>query len=201
MRKQLSPPFLLKEYAKWWIAEGFPLEHCVEQVRKHLDTCGHQYRVGSGDKGIEWIDGIIRMTLRSSNPRPDGPILYLDGPEAFLEAVAKDGTLRDEKASTERQLDELQVFLGTIGNLYVRKQLSPPFSLKDYAMRWMADGIPLEHCVEQVRKHLDTCGHQYRVGSGDKGISWVDQVIRRTWQSSNPRPDGPVLAFDDAEVS
>jgi hypothetical protein len=77
--------------------------------------------------------------------------------------------------------------LGEIGNLYGRKQLSPPFSLKEYATRWMADGIPRAHCVEQVRKHLDTCGHQYRVGSGDKGISWVDHLIRATWQSGNPQ--------------
>jgi hypothetical protein len=100
----------------------------------------------------------------------------------FLEQSDRFGT---RKRAWNDDFGELQVFLGAIGNLYVRKRLSPPFSLKEYATRWMADGIPLAHCVEQVRKHLDNCRHQYRVGSGDKGISWVDDLIRTTWQSGN----------------
>jgi hypothetical protein len=93
--------------------------------------------------------------------------------------------LGTRKRAWNDDFDKLQVFLGAIGNMYVRKQLSPPFLLKEYATRWIADGIPLAHCAEQFRKHLDNCSHQYRVGSGDKGISWVDHLIRTTGQSSN----------------
>jgi hypothetical protein len=107
-----------------------------------------------------------------------------DDPACVLEPSDRLGT---RKRAWNGDFDELQLFLGAIGNLYVRKKLSPPFLLKEYATRWIADGIPLAHCVEQVRKHLDNCRHQYRVGSGDKGISWVDRLIRTTWQSSNPQ--------------
>jgi hypothetical protein len=107
-----------------------------------------------------------------------------DDLDCFPEQVDRFGT---RKRAWNDDVAERQLFLGEIGNLYGRKQLSPPFSLKEYATRWMADGIPRAHCVEQVRKHLDTSGHQYRVGSGDKGISWVDDLIRATWQSGNPQ--------------
>src|SRR5580700_5669274 len=96
-------------------------------------------------------------------------------------------TALGQESAWNGDFDELQLFLGAIGNLYVRKQLSPPFLLEEYATRWIADGIPLAHCIEQIRKHLDNCRHQYRVGSGDKGISWVDHLIRTTWQSGNPQ--------------
>jgi hypothetical protein len=82
--------------------------------------------------------------------------------------------------------------VGAIGNLYVRKQLSPPFHISDYVKRWLAAGIPPEHFLEQIRKHLDICAHQYRCGSGDKGIDWLDALIQSTWYNRNVGP-----AIDD----
>jgi hypothetical protein len=106
----------------------------------------------------------------------------------FPEQVDRFGT---RKRAWNGDFDELQLFLGAIGNLYVRKQLSPPFLLKEYATRWIADGIPLAHCVEQVRKHLDNCRHQYRAGSGDRGISWVDRLIRGVAITTGEAPGRP----------
>jgi hypothetical protein len=120
--------------------------------------------------------------VASCNDGVDMAMKDSDDLDCFLEPSDRFGT---RKRAWNDDFGELQVFIGAIGNLYGRKKLSPPFLLKEYATRWMADGIPVAHCVEQVRKHLDNCGHQYRVGSGDKGISCVDRLIRTTWQSGN----------------
>jgi hypothetical protein len=90
-------------------------------------------------------------------------------------------------------LTDFDAFRGRIGNLYGKKNLSPPFELRRYAQAWWIDGIEPAHCIEQVRRHLEQCSHQYRCGSSDKGIFWVDRSIRDTW---NPvkSPD-PLLDF------
>jgi hypothetical protein len=62
------------------------------------------------------------------------------------------------------------------------------FLLKEYAKRWLAEGVV-------IRKHLEICAHQYRSGSGDKGINWVDAVIHTTWYSRDAGP--PVIDMWD----
>jgi hypothetical protein len=78
-------------------------------------------------------------------------------------------------------LTDFDAFRGRIGNLYWKKNLCPPFELRRYAQGWWIDGIDPAHCIEQVRRHLEQCSHQYRCGSSDKGIYWVDKTIRDTW--------------------
>src|ERR1700722_18338320 len=78
-------------------------------------------------------------------------------------------------------LTDFDAFRGRIGNLYGKKNLCPPFELRRYAQGWWNDGIEPAHCIEQVHRHLEQCSHQYRCGSSDKGIFWVDRAIRDTW--------------------
>jgi hypothetical protein len=75
-------------------------------------------------------------------------------------------------------------FLGQIGNLYVRAGLSPPFQLKEYAEKWLAEGISPSHCIEQIRIDLERYGRSIASGSGDRHLSIVHSVIRRTWIES-----------------
>jgi hypothetical protein len=93
-----------------------------------------------------------------------------------------------KRAANDRSEPPPKEFIGAIGNLYARKQLSPPFDINDYAKRWLAAGIPPEHCLDTIRKHLEICAHQYRCGSGDKGIDWVDALIHSTWYNRNAGP-------------
>jgi hypothetical protein len=73
--------------------------------------------------------------------------------------------IRSEKrAANDGSGQPPKQFVGAIGNLYGRKQLSPPFDISDYAKRWLAAGIPPEHCLEQIRNHLEICGHQSGAG-------------------------------------
>ena len=77
-------------------------------------------------------------------------------------------------------LDDFRMFLGRAGSLYGRKNLSPPFRLKEFAEAWRLEGIPLSHCIDQIKRHLDENSGRYRCGSGDGGMVWLDQVIRQS---------------------
>jgi hypothetical protein len=88
--------------------------------------------------------------------------------------------------------------VGAIGNMYARKQLSPPFHTSDYVKRWLTAGIPPEHFLEQVRKHLKISAHLYRCGSGDKGIDWLDALIHSTWHKRSV--ELPEDAWDHPET-
>jgi hypothetical protein len=94
---------------------------------------------------------------------------------------------RTRKRTPNDAFDEPpQEFVGAIGNLYGRKQLSPPLLTREYASRWLAEGISAAHCLEIIRKHLEVCAHQYRSGSGDRGIDWVDAIIHFKWYAREP---------------
>jgi hypothetical protein len=104
----------------------------------------------------------------------------------FLENARR---FRTTKRAPNDTFDEPpKEFVGAIGNLYVRKQLSPPFSIKEYARRWLAEGISAAHCLRIIRAHLEACAHQYRSGSGDRGIDWVDAIIHLKWYAREPSP-------------
>jgi hypothetical protein len=79
---------------------------------------------------------------------------------------------REREGDPMNYLVDFDAFRGRIGNLYGKKNLCPPFELTRYAQGWWIDGIEPAHCIEQVRRHLEQCSHQYRCGSSDKGI-WV----------------------------
>jgi hypothetical protein len=93
------------------------------------------------------------------------------------------GTSREGDMSIIDSYD-LNTFLGRIGNLYVRKNLSPPFDLKLFAEGWLLDGISFQHCFEKIRDHLEVHSRQYRFGSGDDSLRVVDAIIRRTYEAS-----------------
>jgi hypothetical protein len=85
-------------------------------------------------------------------------------------------------------LDDFRLFLGAAGRLYGKKNLSPPFRLNEFAAAWRSEGIPLSHCLDQIKRHLDENSSQYRCGSGDGGLVWLDQVVRRSWRRLNRPP-------------
>jgi hypothetical protein len=72
-------------------------------------------------------------------------------------------------------------FIGAIGNLYVRRNLSTPLDLVRYAKGWLEDGISPSHCIEQTRLYLERYGHVYRLGSGEGSLPCLDRIIRKTW--------------------
>jgi hypothetical protein len=87
---------------------------------------------------------------------------------------------------------DLATYCGRIGNLYVRADLSPPFSLRDAVQGWMARDIPLWHCVDVIERYLAGCGRSCPSGSGDRNFAWLNSLIQTTWYdrsfASPPRP-------------
>jgi len=82
-------------------------------------------------------------------------------------------------------------FIGAIGNLYVRANLSTPFDLAKYAKAWPDDGITPSHCIEQARLYLNRYAQYYRLGSGDSSLPILDRIIRKTWlELQYPQADG-----------
>jgi hypothetical protein len=45
----------------------------------------------------------------------------------------------------------------------------------------MRDGISRSHCLRQISGHLAKNSGQYRNGSGDWGLPWLDAEIRESW--------------------
>jgi hypothetical protein len=86
--------------------------------------------------------------------------------------------------------NSLDMFLGAAGCLYVQRNICPPFHLRSFAEAWRSDGINPTHCLEQIRSHLAENSSQYRSGSGDGGLQWLDKLIRQSWD----RRHGPLRA-------
>jgi hypothetical protein len=78
-------------------------------------------------------------------------------------------------------LDDFPTFLGRAGCMYVKKGLSTPFHLSEFAEAWRRDGIDFSHCVVEMERHLAKNSGQYRNGSGDWGLRWLDAEIRESW--------------------
>jgi hypothetical protein len=85
-------------------------------------------------------------------------------------------------------LDEMTTFLGRAGNLYGKKNLCPPFRLRELAEAWRMEGIPLSHCIDQISRHLAESSGQYRCGSGDGGLARLDAEIRQSWHRLSRPP-------------
>jgi hypothetical protein len=85
------------------------------------------------------------------------------------------------------------MFVARAGNLYTRKGLCPPFRLREHAVRWREDGIDLEFCLEQIRVHLEKHSGWYRCGAGDKGMGWLDMIIRGERFELNHPPEFAVF--------
>ena len=98
------------------------------------------------------------------------------------------GWQRGKGGGVMNDLDDLSTFLGAAGCLYVKANLCTPFRLREYAEAWRMDGISLVHCLEQIRSHLAKNSGQYRNGSGDWGLRWLDEIIRKSWHLLNRPP-------------
>jgi hypothetical protein len=83
---------------------------------------------------------------------------------------------------------DLTTFLGSVGCLYVKRKLSPPFRLKAVAEEWITQGIALSFCLAQIDSHLAQHSDLYRHGSGDRWFLWLDQAIRRSWYERHLSP-------------
>jgi len=83
---------------------------------------------------------------------------------------------------------DLDTYCGRVGNLYVRHDLCPPFTLRHIAADWKASGIALSHIVAVIDRHLTDHRRRYYSGSGDALFSWVDEIIRKTWREQHFSP-------------
>jgi hypothetical protein len=91
---------------------------------------------------------------------------------------------------------DFDMFLGAAGCLYVQRNICPPFHLRSFAEAWRLDGISLAHCLEQIRSHLAENSSQYRSGSGDGGLRWLDKLIRQSWDRLHRPPRAQPAATD-----
>jgi hypothetical protein len=83
---------------------------------------------------------------------------------------------------------DFRSFLAAVGCLYGKANLCTPFRLPEFAEAWMRDGISPLHCLQQISGHLAKHSGQYRNGSGDWGLDWVDAEIRESWRRRNRPP-------------
>jgi hypothetical protein len=84
--------------------------------------------------------------------------------------------------------DDLGMLCGRIGTVYRKHRLSPPFSLRQIATEWQAQGIAVSHIVAVIDRHLSDYRRRYYSGSGDALFSWVDEIIRKTWREQHFSP-------------
>jgi hypothetical protein len=91
-------------------------------------------------------------------------------------------------------LDALDILVGRISNLYTRRNLSPPFHLRDAARHWL--GISQDEIVDVVEKHFADYRRLYTSGSGDGYFHMVEAAIRAAWQAKHP----PIAHAEDEPV-
>jgi hypothetical protein len=65
--------------------------------------------------------------------------------------------------------------------MYAKYRMSPPFGLYHAAQGWIAQDIPLWHCLDVIgrflRRHASSCYS----GSGDWNFAWLNSLIQTTW--------------------
>lgn len=83
---------------------------------------------------------------------------------------------------------DLDTYCGRVGNLYVRRGLSPPFTLRHVAADWKASGIALSHIVAVIDRHLTHHRNRYYSGSGDALFGWLGELVRKTWYEQHDSP-------------
>jgi hypothetical protein len=79
-----------------------------------------------------------------------------------------------ESAASEIELAEL---LARVGNIFVRKNLSPPFHLKPAVEGWLRQGVTPAEIVRIVQEHLQSERHRYS-GSGDSSLASSASKLR-----------------------
>ncbi len=71
---------------------------------------------------------------------------------------------------------DLNTIVGTVGRVYGRFRLSPPYELHRAAQHWV--GVSLEEIVGAVEDHLEQYRHLY-CGSGDAHFGLVQTAIAK----------------------
>jgi hypothetical protein len=90
---------------------------------------------------------------------------------------------------------ELAEIAARVGNLYVRRGLSPPFNLHKAVRHWL--GLTQDEIIEVLERHFAEHRRRYTCGSGDGLFYLVEAAIRAAWQAKHPPRDHA----DDAPVS
>jgi hypothetical protein len=77
--------------------------------------------------------------------------------------------------------------VGAVGNIYVRRGLSPPAQLHSAAKHWL--GLSVEEIIDAIERHFDEHRRRYTSGSGD-GLFWmVEAAVRKAWREKHPSID------------
>src|SRR5260370_41898970 len=85
--------------------------------------------------------------------------------------------------------DEAAEIVARVGNLYMRKNLSPPFNLYSAVRHW--SGLSQDEIVEVVEKHFAEHRRRYTCGSGDGHFWMVEAAIRKAIETKHPSRDPP----------
>jgi hypothetical protein len=85
---------------------------------------------------------------------------------------------------TDHELAEL---VGRVGNLYMRKRLSPPFHIRAAVRRWV--GLSQDEIIAVIEKHFADCRHFYTSGSGDAHFGMVEAAIRKAMELKHSTRD------------
>lgn len=78
-------------------------------------------------------------------------------------------------------------FLGAIGNLYVRADLSTPIYLEESVSSWLSDGIPPLLCLKVIAEYLSKYAASIYSRSGNSTLPIVDRLIREKWRDLHRR--------------
>jgi hypothetical protein len=198
-RKNLSPPFHIPEYAAGWMRDGISRLHCLEQIGKFLDMPERQIRPGAGDNLIEEMNQIIRTSWDRLRWRSDSAASGLDPPprpypsdpkdweavlsaeegERFAKSVEKVDRPKRKEQKPKGRSHELEQWVGTIGNLYGKYGLCPPFPLEEDLAFFRRKRIGLTFVFELIRDHLEKNAHKYRSGSGGERWQELSATILR----------------------
>jgi hypothetical protein len=88
-------------------------------------------------------------------------------------------------AERSMAIDEL---CARISNIFVRKNLSPPFHLKPAAEGWLCQGLTPDEIVHVVWDHLQNHRSNYH-GSGDSSLGFLRFEIARAAEAKHPSHD------------
>jgi hypothetical protein len=76
-----------------------------------------------------------------------------------------------------------------IGCLCTKHNLCPPTALRAIVMGWLSDGIEPAYCFAIIEQDLSTA--RIYGGATDRQFSWLDRLIRQTWNEQNPAARAP----------
>ena len=71
-----------------------------------------------------------------------------------------------------------------IGCLCTKHKLCPPAALRAIVVGWLSDGIEPAYCFAIIEQDLSTA--RIYGGATDRQFSWLDRLIRQTWNEQNP---------------